>query len=141
MTDNTTTVPARDYEVKDRGIDYVVTIDNNHCVLSVTRLVPLDDCPNGSRPRRGIWHIGMLRTDATMSREVSRAIQAARIMAQGERQAAFSEMNACVARVIRDAIDGQPKNSTAERLANVVLIELSAAGYCIIRSEPGPAEL
>ena len=74
-----------DYNVTDRGQDYVVTIGDDHQILSVVRLVPLKDCPvQGSRPGRAIWHPGLVFVYSPIPREVSRVIAAARAIAAEE---------------------------------------------------------
>jgi hypothetical protein len=73
------TTGSRDYNVTDRGQDFVVTIGADHQILSVVRSAPLKDFPvQGSRPGRVIWHPGLVFVDSPMPREVSRVIAASR---------------------------------------------------------------
>jgi hypothetical protein len=88
MAETTDDIPIWDYKVAVQGIDYTVRIDDNHRVLSVARLAQTEFtwADGSSRPRQIIWHLGMLITDAPMPREVSRVIQAARVIEKAERE-------------------------------------------------------
>lgn len=84
---------SREYDVADRGTDYVVTIGDDHRILSVVRLMPLKDCPaRGSRPGRGIWHAQSWLQPGPMPREVSRVIAAARAIAAEENRKAAPDV-------------------------------------------------